>query len=304
MSNNKVICACDFNHMRGLSHMERKVEGVFKSQPTIEGAGVRLMRVFGNHQVPTFDPFLLLDHFGSDDPKDYLKGFPWHPHRGIETVTYMWEGEVEHGDSIGNSGVIRSGDVQWMTAGSGIIHQEMPRKYDGLMRGFQLWVNLPAKKKKTTPKYRGIEKEEIPTVEKDGQKIKVLAGKVGGTVGPVRDLAVEIEYLDVELGAGKTFEHEAPKNHKVFAYVVTGSISVLGKAVMPGYCALFGEGDMVRIGTEKGARFLFVTGEPLGEPVAWGGPIVMNTQEELARAFEELDEGTFIKAGKPARSLS
>lgn len=146
--------------------MERKVERALKSQPTIEGAGVRLKRVFGYHEVPAMDPFLLLDHFGSDNPDDYVKGFPWHPHRGIETVTYMWDGEVEHGDSIGNSGVIKSGDVQWMTAGSGIIHQEMPRRYDGLMQGFQLWVNLPAKKKMTAPKYRGIEKQEIPTIQK------------------------------------------------------------------------------------------------------------------------------------------
>jgi redox-sensitive bicupin YhaK (pirin superfamily) len=282
--------------------MEKQVERVFKSQPTIEGTGVRLKRVFGNDQVSVFDPFLLLDHFGSEDPKDYIKGFPWHPHRGIETVTYIWEGEVEHGDSIGNSGVIRSGDVQWMTAGSGIIHQEMPRKYNGLMRGFQLWVNLPAKKKMIAPKYRGIEKAQIPTVEKGGLTVKVLAGKVDGTVGPVQDLVVDIEYLDVELGAGKAFERVTLKNHKVFAYVVTGSISILGKVVAPGHCALFGESDSVRIWTEEGARFLFVTGDPLGEPVAWGGPIVMNTQAELARAFEELDEGTFIKVGKPVKS--
>ena len=165
----------------------------------------------GNDDDSTLDPFLLLDHFGSDNPQDYIKGFPWHPHRGMETVTYMWTGEVEHGDSMGNKGVIKSGDIQWMTAGSGIIHQEMPQKYDGLMQGFQLWVNLPAKKKMVDPKYRGIVKEQIPMAQKDGVKIKVIAGKVDGTQGPVRDLAIDIEYFDVELASEKTFEHATAK---------------------------------------------------------------------------------------------
>jgi redox-sensitive bicupin YhaK (pirin superfamily) len=202
--------------------LERKVERILERKLTLEGAGVKLKRVLGNNKDSTLDPFLLLDHFGSDNPKDYIKGFPWHPHRGMETVTYMWTGEVEHGDSMGNKGVIKSGDVQWMTAGSGIIHQEMPQKYDGLMQGFQLWVNLPAKKKMIDPKYRGIEKEQIPPVQKNGMKIKVIAGKVSGTEGPVSDLAISIEYLDVELAAGKTFEHDTPKNRTVFAYVLMG----------------------------------------------------------------------------------
>ncbi len=279
--------------------MERQVERILTSQLTLEGAGVRLKRIFGSYEVPLLDPFLLLDHFGSDNPDDYVKGFPWHPHRGIETVTYMWNGEIEHGDSIGNSGVIKSGDVQWMTAGSGIIHQEMPRKYDGLMRGFQLWVNLPAKKKMIAPKYRGIEKPEITTIQKNGLKIKVLAGKIDGTEGPVRDLSISVEYLDVELAAGKTFERATPENRKVFAYIVNGSIEAQGKVIAQGHCAVFGKGDTVRIETDKGAHFLFATGEPLGEPVAWRGPIVMNTQAELTKAFEELEEGTFIKTAKP-----
>lgn len=281
--------------------MERQVEKVFKSRPTIEGAGVRLRRVFGYSQNPILDPFLLLDHFGSNHPKDYIEGFPWHPHRGMETVTYMWSGEVEHRDSLGNSGVIKSGDVQWMTAGSGIIHQEMPKRYDGLMQGFQLWVNLPAKKKMDPPKYRGIEKLEIPTIQKNGLKLKVIAGRIDGIEGPVRDLAVEIEYFDVELTAGQTFEHATRKNRTVFAYIVNGSIEVHDKTIMPGHCAVFGEGDLVEIGTKEGAHFLFISGEPLKEPVVWNGPIVMNTQEELAKAFEELDEGTFIKTTKPAK---
>jgi redox-sensitive bicupin YhaK (pirin superfamily) len=281
--------------------MERKVEKVLERQPTIEGAGVRLKRVLGNDDS-TLDPFLLLDHFGSDNPKDYIKGFPWHPHRGIETVTYMWTGEVAHGDSMGNKGVIKSGDLQWMTAGSGIIHQEMPQKYDGLMQGFQLWVNLPAKKKMTDPKYRGIEKEQIPTAQKDGVKIKLIAGKIDEIEGPVRDLAIDIEYFDVKLDAAKTFEHPTHGINTVFAYVVDGSIEVHNKTIATGHCVVFGDGDLVKVDSKKGARFLFGSGEPLKEPVAWGGPIVMNTQEELDRAFEELDEGTFIKTTKPAKS--
>ena len=275
--------------------MERPIQKILNRYETLEGAGVKLKRVLGSDDDSTLDPFLLLDHFGSDNPQDYLKGFPWHPHRGMETVTYMWTGEVEHGDSMGNKGVIRSGDVQWMTAGSGIIHQEMPQKYDGLMQGFQLWVNLPAKKKMVDPKYRGIVKEQIPTAQKDGATVKVIAGKVNGTQGPVRDLAIDIEYFDVELRAGKTFEHETTKNDTVFAYIIEGSVEVQNKTVTHGHCIVFDEGDSVKVGSEGGSRFLFVIGEPLNEPVAWGGPIVMNTEEELEQAFEELDAGTFIK---------
>ena len=276
--------------------MERKVKKLLERQLTMEGAGVKLKRVLGNDENSTLDPFLLLDHFGSDDPKDYIKGFPWHPHRGMETVTYMWTGEVEHGDSMGNKGVIKSGDVQWMTAGSGIIHQEMPKKYNGLMQGFQLWVNLPAKKKMTDPKYRGIEKQLSPIFQKDGAKIKVIAGKVNGTKGPVQDLAIDIEYFDIELTAGKTFEHATPKNYTVFAYVVEGSIEISGKQVTQGQCAVLGDGDLVKITSCNDSRFLFISGEPLNEPVAWRGPIVMNTEEELDTAFEELEAGTFIKS--------
>jgi redox-sensitive bicupin YhaK (pirin superfamily) len=221
--------------------MERKVEKVLERQPTIEGAGVRLKRVLGNDDDSTLDPFLLLDHFGSDNPKDYIKGFPWHPHRGIETVTYMWTGEVAHGDSMGNKGVIKSGDLQWMTAGSGIIHQEMPQKYDGLMQGFQLWVNLPAKKKMTDPKYRGIEKDQIPTAQKDGVKIKLIAGKIDEIEGPVSDLVIDIDYFDVKLDAAKTFEHPTHGINTVFAYVVDGSIEVHDKTIATGHCVVFGE---------------------------------------------------------------
>ncbi len=274
------------------------MEKILERHLTLEGAGVKLKRVLGNDKNSTLDPFLLLDHFGSDDPKDYIKGFPWHPHRGMETVTYMWAGEVEHGDSIGNRGTIKSGDVQWMTAGSGIIHQEMPQKYTGLMQGFQLWVNLPAKNKMTDPKYRGIEKEQIPVFQKNGVKIKVIAGKVDGIEGPVQDLAIAIEYFDVELAPGKAFKHATPKNSTAFVYVVNGSIMVLDKTITGGQCAVFSIGDAVKIDSKPGSRFLFASGEPLREPVAWRGPIVMNTQEELDKAFEELDMGTFIKTKK------
>jgi redox-sensitive bicupin YhaK (pirin superfamily) len=284
-----------------VSFLERKVKKILERQITLEGAGVLLKRVLGNDKGSTLDPFLLLDHFGSDNPRDYIKGFPWHPHRGMETVTYMWTGEVEHGDSMGNKGVIKSGDVQWMTAGSGIIHQEMPKKYAGLMQGFQLWVNLPAKKKMIAPKYRGIEKQQIPVFQKDGSKMRVIAGKVNGTEGPVRDLAINIEYFDVEIGAGKQFEHATPRDNTVFVYVVEGSIEVGDKKIMKGQCAVFAEGDVVKVGSTGGSRFLFVSGEPLNEPVAWRGPIVMNTQEELDKAFEELDSGTFIKTKNPVK---
>ena len=264
-------------------------------QITLEGAGVKLKRVLGNDDNSTLDPFLLLDHFGSDNPEDYIKGFPWHPHRGMETVTYMWTGEVEHGDSMGNKGVIKSGDVQWMTAGSGIIHQEMPKKYEGLMQGFQLWVNLPAQKKMVEPKYRGIERKQIPIIQKNGFKIKVIAGKIDGIEGPVRDLAINIEYFDIELASGKVFEHATPMKHTLFAYVVEGSIEVHKRKIRQGQCVVFGEGNSIKITSANGSRFLFASGEPLNEPVAWRGPIVMNTQKELDKAFEELELGTFIK---------
>jgi len=277
------------------------VKQILMSRPTIEGAGVRLKRVFGSYEVSLFDPFLLLDNFGSKNPDDYLKGFPWHPHRGIETVTYMLSGEVAHGDSMGNSGLIESGDIQWMSAGSGIIHQEMPRKYEGLMQGFQLWVNLPAKKKMIDPKYRGITKDQIPTVEMGEVKVKVIAGEIGGIVGPVEDLVVDVEYFDVSLPAGNSFEHTPKKGYKSFAYVIEGTNYVSGTTIEPQYCALLDEKENIKVEAKAGSHFLFVSGKPLNEPVAWGGPIVMNTREELEKAFQELDEGNFIKANKTVK---
>jgi len=280
----------------------RPIEKVFRSRPTLEGAGVRLQRAFGFNDVPMFDPFLMLDDFGSDDPDDYLAGFPWHPHRGIETVTYMLNGEVEHGDSIGNSGVIGSGDIQWMTAGSGIIHQEMPRRAKGRMRGFQLWVNLPRRDKMMTPRYRDVKHADIPQVEPaPGVKVRVVSGSVAGVRGPVQDIVVDPEYLDVSLSPDVEFRHAIPRDHRLFAYVVDGSgrFEAGGKGIGSGHAVLFGAGDEVTVAAgDSGVRLLLVSGRPLNEPVAWGGPIVMNTQAELDLAFEEYRQGTFVKHGR------
>ena len=275
--------------------MERTIKLMFKSKPTLEGAGVRLHRAFGYHQIPLFDPFLLLDHFGSQNPEDYIKGFPWHPHRGIETVTYMLTGEVAHGDSMGNSGVIRSGDLQWMTAGSGVIHQEMPKRYEGLLEGFQLWVNLPAAQKMTHPRYQGILWDQIPTIHHENAMIKIIAGKIDGTPGPVKDLMVDIEYLDVSLPTGKHFIRTTPKGYTTLLYVIRGSGSLQGKTIGSHEGVLFNDGDRVALSAAEDLRFLFITGEPLKEPIAWGGPIVMNTEAELQQAFKELENGTFIR---------
>ena len=285
---------------------QRNIASVWKSKPTTEGAGVHLKRVFGFHEVPDLDPFLLLDDFHSEDPAEYLAGFPWHPHRGIETITYMHQGMVEHGDSMGNRGTIASGDVQWMTAGSGIIHQEMP-KGDGKKRmwGFQLWANLPAKQKMMDPRYRDIQKGAIPEVEMDsGATAKVICGTVDRVSGPVQDIVTEPEYLDVTVPAGTTFHHRIRNGHTVFAYVIDGTVYLNGASkggrrqeVGTEHLVLFdrdGE-EIVIAAEEKPVRFLLISGKPLNEPVAWYGPIVMNTRDELRKAFEEYEQGTFIK---------
>ena len=281
----------------------KKIMKVLRSKPTIEGAGVRLRRAFGYYEVPLLDPFLMLDHFGSDNPADYLAGFPWHPHRGIETVTYMIRGTVEHGDSMGNKGVIASGDVQWMTAGSGIIHQEMPKRYEGQSMGFQLWVNLPASRKMMEPRYREVKKDEISEVPlAKGVHVKVVAGQLNGVKGPVRDLVVDCEYFDVSLDPRATFEHPVRQGYKAFAYVFEGSGHFdgdSGKLVDMEHLVVYHQdGDHVKV-TSGDAKvgFILALGKPLGEPVAWRGPIVMNTEEELDLAFEEYSNGTFIKSG-------
>jgi hypothetical protein len=278
----------------------RQISRVFHGRPTLEGAGVHLKRAFGYGEVLLFDPFLMLDDFHSDNPADYMAGFPWHPHRGIETVTYMVSGSVEHGDSLGNKGVIRSGEVQWMTAGSGIVHQEMPQRQKGTLWGFQLWVNLPARDKMMKPRYRGILAKDIPEVRTEsGAVVKVIAGTFKGTQGPVRDIVSDPEYLDVSVPATKEFEHIIPKNHTVLAYVVEGQgyfDSRRDQLHSAEQVILFDAGDRVSIQAEKGnLRFLLISGKPIGEPVAWRGPIVMNTEKELTVAFEEYRNGTFIK---------
>jgi quercetin 2,3-dioxygenase len=277
----------------------KKIKSLLSGRPTVEGAGVHLKRIFGYYEAQMMDPFLMLDHFGSSNPRDYLAGFPWHPHRGIETVTYMIHGEVEHGDSLGNKGVIRSGDVQWMTAGSGIIHQEMPQKYQGTMRGFQLWVNLPAKDKMIRPRYRDVLSSTIPELELNGIRIKIISGALAGVSGPVRDIILRPTYLDIEVPAGTNSKLTDIPGRTMAAYVFEGQGflgSQKGQAVSAGQLALFDEGDEILFATrEDPVRFILISGEPLHEPIAWRGPIVMNTEEELDLAFQEYANGTFIK---------
>jgi redox-sensitive bicupin YhaK (pirin superfamily) len=299
----------------------RPITKTWTSQPTIEGAGVHLRRALGFQDPHLVDPFLLLDDFRSENPADYRAGFPWHPHRGMETITYVLEGDVEHGDSMGNSGIISSGDVQWMTGGSGIIHQEMPKgDRKGTMQGFQLWSNLPKSQKMIDPRYQEVKAAQIPTVKSSsGASIRVVAGLVEGVRGPVRDVVSDPEYLDVSLPAGKTFSHPVPDGHNVFAYVFEGegyfdpsrdpyAREASGKSALdterPCVCGdgsfvLYGPGNRVVVTTEKKpVRFLLVSGKPFGEPIAWYGPIVMNTRAELRTAFEEFEKGTFVKAAR------
>jgi redox-sensitive bicupin YhaK (pirin superfamily) len=297
----------------------RLIKKIFKSRPTVEGAGVHLKRAFGYSQVPQFDPFLMLDDFHTSDPDEYLPGFPWHPHRGIETVTYVLEGLVEHGDSMGNKGTIGAGDVQWMTAGSGIVHQEMPQvSPTGTMWGFQFWANLPADRKMMAPRYRDIKAVDIPEAAvENGVTVKVIAGEVAGVQGPVRDIVIEPEMLDISVPANTTFRHALPASHTAFAYILAGegyfderrdpyAFEMVGHGWSdtdrccvcgPETVVLFEhDGDAVQVTTvDQPLRFLFVSGRPLNEPVAWYGPIVMNTQEELKVAFDEYQKGTFIK---------
>ncbi|MFX1419160.1 MAG: pirin family protein [Promethearchaeota archaeon] len=280
----------------------RKIRVTLKSRPTFEGAGVRLKRAFG-YVDSSLDPFLLLDDFHSDNPRDYMAGFPWHPHRGIETITYMLHGRVEHGDSLGNGGVIEAGDIQWMTAGSGIIHQEMPKKdrNDTLLWGFQLWANLPASHKMMDPRYRDIKNSQIPEISLNNNKVKVkiISGELNGVKGPVQDIITDPEYLDVEMSPHSEFVHPIRKGYNAFAYTIDGKgyfddnkEELVGKETL----IIYRDGDQIKITTEnEGVRFLLVSGKPLKEPVAWRGPIVMNTDDELMIAFNEYQNGTFIK---------
>jgi redox-sensitive bicupin YhaK (pirin superfamily) len=296
----------------------RPIQRLARSTPTLEGAGVKLRRAFGFGNTTDFDPFLLLDDFRNERPEDYLAGFPWHPHRGIETITYVLAGSVEHADSLGNRGTISAGDVQWMTAGSGIIHQEMPKgDRDGRMHGFQLWANLPASLKMTKPHYQEVKAAQIPVAkDDDGTEVRVICGSYRNVKSPVVGIAAEPIYLDVTVPAGKRKALPVETTRHAFAYVFAGDgrfCNASGPLSVPTESAgwsdtkpptraddrsllLFDRGD--EVGVEAGAegvRFLLVSGKPLNEPVAWYGPIVMNTQEQLRQAFSELDRGTFLK---------
>jgi quercetin 2,3-dioxygenase len=283
----------------------RKIRRIIKSKPTIEGAGVHLKRAFGNEDAPLFDPFLMLDDFRSNKPAHYRAGFPWHPHRGMETITYVLNGEVEHADSMGNKGVISSGDTQWMTAGSGIIHQEMPRGDDqGRMEGFQLWANLPKSHKMMEPRYREIKKSQVPVVAlENGVTIKVICGKVAGQEGPAKGIIIDPEYLDVTIPANSEFKHSTTRGHTVFAYVIEGQAyfdEAKTNPISDGSVCLYEDGDQTEVSTgNEPVRLLLISGKPIREPVAWRGPIVMNTEEELMQAFQEYQNGTFIKTGRP-----
>lgn len=283
--------------------VSRKVAKTIAGPPTSNGAGVKLIRMFSRDEAKMMDPFLMLDLFGSDRPKDYMAGFPMHPHRGIETVTYMLEGRVDHRDSLGNEGTIGPGDVQWMTAGSGILHEEMPQLGEGRLKGFQLWVNLPHTSKMIPPKYREIKRNDIPISDLGaGSSIKVVAGDFNGVVGPVKDLAVQqVGFYDVNLMPRTTLEYEVPSVKNIFVVVYDGAVK-LGeerKDVASGNLALFGPGDKVRMEVgKKAAKFLVVSGVPLREPIAWSGSIVMNTTEELNQALAELEDGSFIRKNR------
>jgi redox-sensitive bicupin YhaK (pirin superfamily) len=297
----------------------RRVKRLVKAKPTLEGAGVHLHRAFGFGSTSDTDPFLLLDDFRNERPEDYLAGFPWHPHRGIETITYVLAGTVEHGDSMGNRGTIGAGDIQWMTAGRGIIHQEMPKgDPDGRMHGFQLWANLPSALKMTEPRYQDVKARDVPLVtDDDGTAVRVVCGSYHGTRGPVEDVAAKPVYLDVSIPAGKKKTLPVATTSHAFAYVFAGEgkfCNASAPLAVPSEPAgwadakppshadnrslvLFDSGDAVEVQAgDVGVRFLLVSGQPLGEPVAWYGPVVMNTQEELRHAFAQLEDGTFLKA--------
>jgi quercetin 2,3-dioxygenase len=294
----------------------RPVKRIVESSPTMEGAGVKLRRAFGFGNTEEFDPFLLLDDFRNDQPNDYLRGFPWHPHRGIETITYVLAGSVAHGDSLGNRGTLGAGDVQWMTAGSGIMHQEMPQGDDrGRMHGFQLWSNLPAALKMTRPRYQDIAAKDVAEItDDDGTIVRVVVGEFWGKTGPVEGVASDPRYLDVFVPPLRTKTLPTDYRHNVFAYVFEGSgdfrsaskpfgvltekedDSIVRETTGNRSLVMFDAGDEVTVQAgEQGIRFLLVSGKPIEEPVAWYGPIVMNTQDELRTALSDLQRGTFIK---------
>lgn len=277
----------------------RSVSRVIRGMPATDGAGVRMTRVIGTPQLPDLDPFLMLDEFGTDRPEDYLAGFPDHPHRGFETVTYMLDGRMRHRDNHGNEGLLTPGAVQWMTAGRGIVHSEMPEQQEGRMRGFQLWVNLPARDKMTAPRYQELAPERIPMVEvAPGVRVKVIAGRVGDVVGPISQPATDPTYLDIHLDAGARFEQPLPADHNAFAYVYEGAARIGAGGTVASVDAQqlaqldAGERFAVEARTD-GTRLILVAGRPLREPVARYGPFVMNTKEEIMQAFSDYQAGKF-----------
>jgi redox-sensitive bicupin YhaK (pirin superfamily) len=276
----------------------RTINKVVTGKRATDGAGVRLVRVIGYDDVKEFDPFLMMDAFDSVNPDDYTKGFPWHPHRGIETVTYLIRGDIEHGDSLGNKGSILDGDCQWMTAGSGIIHQEMPKACERML-GVQLWLNLPAKDKMTKPQYRDIVSSKIPVIEEDGNKVHIISGSYKGNAGALEGDYVKPLFMDIELEEGKTWSLEVEEDTTLFVYIVSGEGCFepnTKEYISEKHGVLFNEGDTFYAeASSKGMRFLLLSAKPLKEPIAWGGPIVMNTKEELNQAFKEIEDGTFIK---------
>jgi len=280
--------------MKTLRTIKKIVTGI----QTQDGAGVKLVRVIGYNDTAKFDPFLMLDAFDSSNPEDYIKGFPWHPHRGIETITYLLQGDIEHGDSLGNKGSILDGDCQWMTAGSGIIHQEMPQKSERML-GLQLWLNLPAKYKMVAPKYHGINSQDIPVITEEGSKIHIIGGTYKNHAGAMLGDYVTPLLLDVELEPEIEWSIEVNSDDTLFVYIFSGAgIFAQGEEnnIKEKHAVLFSEGDLLKIrASRQGVRFLLMAGKPLKETIAWGGPIVMNTQEELDLAFKELEENTFIK---------
>ena len=278
----------------------RKISRIIEPQGVVEGAGVRLKRSIGTRALDYLDPFLLLDHFQSKNPADYQAGFPLHPHRGIETVTYLLAGAVRHRDSVGNAGEIGAGDLQWMSAGRGIMHEEMPQVRPEGVAGFQLWVNLPAKQKMSAPRYQNIHASEIPELRRDnGATVRVIAGTVDGVSGPITGIVAEPTYLDVSLAGGGTFAQPIPRGHSAFAYVFEGEArfgSEDGKTVVAPKLVVWGDGDSIEVRAEKApARFLLVSGQPLNETIARYGPFVMNTQEEIQQTLRELQQGTFAR---------
>lgn len=283
----------------GMEVRVRQVERVIEPQPVVEGAGVHLKRSLGARTLDYLDPFLLFDDFSSPEPRDFEAGFPLHPHRGIETVTYILQGEVRHKDTLGNSGSIGAGDVQWMTAGRGIMHEEMPQAKPGGILGFQLWVNLPAKLKMTRPRYQDIRADQIREVRReDGSRIRVITGRVGQVSGPVAGIAADPLYLDVSVPAGGSFTLPVERGHSAFAYLFEGEAAFAGGApVSARRLVVLGGGDEVQAAAGKtAARFLLISGKPLGEPVARYGPFVMNTREEIEQTLREIREGSFITA--------